>query len=294
MHCFTGLSILSLIPNRKLWDRNTIMHAMEMTKQLILKYALAQGDMWIVSYACNSSDQGVYSVALNYGSLLCRLLLQPLEESGLQFFSRSISSGRPDQRQAALDHLSLVLRLDCILSLLFGLVAPWYTGLLVRTLLGAKWSGTSMAWILAWYCLQIPSMAFCGILEAFQNGTMTADWYSTTRHASILFSVTYTLLSVGLTRSIGTVGLIIAGMVSFSLRAILGLAYLQSFLGKDFNAFARRSIPSSKFVTTCIGVCVMSYSASNNLSAAILSAALIGASLFTFESDILSKLRKIA
>ncbi len=223
-------------------DNTTSVHAIEMTKQLFLKYILAQGDMWVVSTFCKAADQGVYSVVINYGSLVCRLLFQPLEESGLVYFSKSKS-------KEAYNRLAVILKFYTFLSLICILVVPWYTEIMVRILLGSTWSESSMPFVLAAYCFQIPALAFCGILESFMNATITKEWFNRTRIASFLFSLTYLGLVVPLVRSFNSIGLIIAGVLSFGLRAILGLVYLHS----------RRDFPWSSIclgLTTIIAVFV--------------------------------------
>jgi oligosaccharide translocation protein RFT1 len=248
---FAHLRLTDLLPSLSPYelDVKSARLAGEMTKQLFLKYALAQGDMWMVSTMCHARDQGVYSVVANYGSLVCRLLLQPLEESSLYFFSRTLR-GRAQQSlrsvsraeveanlseasktMAALQHLLNILKLDTLLSLAFGLVAPFYTGLLVRILLGGQWADTTMPAVLAAYCLQIPPMAFCGILEAFMNATIaTPAWFQTARRNSIAFSLIYVVGAFFLVRRFDTVGLIAASLLSFSMRAAQGFYYLLWYL----------------------------------------------------------------
>lgn len=236
-------------------DAGTVGHAWEMTRQLGLKYVLAQGDMLVISLFCRLADQGIYSVVVNYGSLACRLLLQPLEESGLQYYAKAMSSRSRETKLAAFRHLSMVLRLYVILSLLFVLVAPLYTPLLVRSLLGARWADSSMPKVLAAYCLQIPAMAFCGILEAFMNATMTSDWYGCTRRHSVLFSAVYMGSAVVLVKRYDVTGLIAAGCLSFTMRALQGAYYLKAYLRGDR---LQRVLPSRATVATILAVALAS------------------------------------
>lgn len=224
------VGIKDMVPGRN-WNKSTIQHAYEMTKQLILKYALAQGDMWVISVFCRISDQGIYSVVMNYGSLICRLILQPLEDTGLQFFSRTLAGAPSEQtRKTAIKYLELILKFYTLLSLGLVTIAPWYTNLFVNYILGGKWSTSNMAKLLSMMCYLIPCMAFCGILEAFMNSTIKQDWYKTTRIASLGFSFVYIGLAVVLVKSHDTPGLMAASCLSFSLRALLGWAYLRSYL----------------------------------------------------------------
>lgn len=146
---------------------------------------------------------------------------------------RAFSGNDGKFHQSALDHLALILRFDLVFSLVLALIAPWYTSLLVRILLGSRWSHTSIPAILAAYSLQIPFMAFCGNLESFINATITPDWYAITRASSIGFSVLYMGAAVVLVGRWDVVGLIAAGILSFGLRATLGAINLRKFLQKN-------------------------------------------------------------
>jgi oligosaccharide translocation protein RFT1 len=184
-------------------------------------------------------------------------VLQPLEESGLHYFSRALVSGASEtDKKHAFRHLELILKLDLLLSLAFVCIAPWYTKPLVHLMLGRRWASTSMPTVLAAYCLQIPSMAYCGILEAFMNSTLTPDWYQTVKRASVGISALYIGAALILVRRFETLGLVAAGALSFALRAALGLYYLRDYMLKQkvlcsLNPWLERPILVA-FVSTAV------------------------------------------
>lgn len=214
------------------WDWPTFRQACDLSRPILYRTFLAQGDMWIIGMSA-LEDQGLYSVAVNYGSLVCRILLQPLEESGLQYFARAFTTKDTNTKQEALNHFAAILKFYLLLSLVVGLVAPSFTDLVVHFLLGRRWTGTKMASVLSAYCMQIPFMAFCGIFEAFINATLTADWYRCNEMTPFIATFFYGISAKHLMRKYDTVGLIAAGMVAFGFRAVFGLVYLRSFMNAN-------------------------------------------------------------
>lgn len=64
--------------------------ALGMGAQTMLKYFLTESDRLLVSFMISLEQQGVYALASNYGSLLARLVLFPVEEALRALFSKSL------------------------------------------------------------------------------------------------------------------------------------------------------------------------------------------------------------
>lgn len=64
--------------------------AMGMGAQTMLKYFLTESDRLLVSFMISLEQQGMYALASNYGSLLARLVLFPMEEALRALFSKSL------------------------------------------------------------------------------------------------------------------------------------------------------------------------------------------------------------
>ncbi|KAK7960878.1 hypothetical protein PG988_012092 [Apiospora saccharicola] len=76
--------------------RPTLNLAASMTAQSVVKHILTQGDTFLVSILSNPQAQGVYALANNYGSLLARLVFQPVEESSRNYFSKLLAATPSD------------------------------------------------------------------------------------------------------------------------------------------------------------------------------------------------------
>ncbi|KAI9685286.1 MAG: Oligosaccharide translocation protein rft1 [Bathelium mastoideum] len=171
-----------------------------------LKYLLTQGDSILLTTLVSLSDQGAYALASNYGGLIARVILQPIEESSRTLFARlcssppssttttttSDSSSSPStndttsasttqppspQKSIAQAHhtLTLLLRAYTLFSLPLIIHAPPLIELLLPSLLGPRWSHTSApAAVLAFYAsTYIPFLAVNGVLEAFVAAVAT-------------------------------------------------------------------------------------------------------------------------
>lgn len=216
--------IIPLPPGRLCVEGSVWAHARQATSQVVLKFVLSQGDMWLVGLMSPLGDQGVYAIVSNYGSLICRIVLQPIEEASLLFFSQAL--GSPHGRRA-IDHLAAVLRLDCLLGMLALSYGPALAHPLVGSLLGARWLATQMPTALIAYCFLLPVMAISGILEAFVNATVTGHWPRRHRSFSLLASLLFITASGLLSRRLGPTGLVLGNLINFALRATFGVYYLK-------------------------------------------------------------------
>ncbi|PRT53149.1 Oligosaccharide translocation protein RFT1 [Wickerhamiella sorbophila] len=71
-------------------DTQISKRALGMGAQTMLKYFLTESDRLLVSLMISLEQQGIYALASNYGSLLARLVLFPVEEALRALFSKSL------------------------------------------------------------------------------------------------------------------------------------------------------------------------------------------------------------
>ncbi|PWN49629.1 Rft-1-domain-containing protein [Violaceomyces palustris] len=77
-----------------------------MLLQSILKHCLTESDKLAVAKFSSLEDQGGYALASNYGSLVARMIFQPLEETSRLIFSKSLSglTGRSEPKSPVDPH----------------------------------------------------------------------------------------------------------------------------------------------------------------------------------------------
>lgn len=160
--------------------------------QNFFKFILGQGDMLVINAFASLKDQGTFAIANNYGSLVLRLVFQPLEEASMTFFARERLS------PAALGYFSRTLKALIYLSLLFSCFATFFTWPVVRFILGRKWieedGGVVIA--LAAYCVLIGTAGISGFLESLVHVVIEEQWLVRSRNWTLVISIAYCVLAV--------------------------------------------------------------------------------------------------
>jgi len=220
------------------FDEHLLSLSVTLYIQSFVKYLLSQGDKIILNILCNSTTQGVYAFVMNYGSLILRIVFQPLEETCRIYFSKELVSkvSTPSSRQQVYKVIMTILKCHFILGMYFVFFATNYTGVLIDLLAGSNWSRNSMAPLaLAFYCISIPFMGFNGILEGFvqavapkkelhyQSRMMTIFWIVFAGCCFLFVKVFH----------LGIIGIILGNMVNMSLRIYTCYQYLINYYKKS-------------------------------------------------------------
>ena len=209
--------------------RPTLQLASSMMAQSLVKHVLTQGDTFLVSALSSTTAQGVYALANNYGGLIARLVLQPIEESSRSYFSRLLSSTstetkvqQPDKaavRKAGLDLQSL-LKIYALLSLVVVSVGPTAAPLLLSLVAGPRWAGSGAGACLSAFAYYVPLLAVNGVAEAFVASVATeADV-----HRQSAWMTAFSLVFAGAgfvflrVLDMGAVGLVVANGVNMLCR----------------------------------------------------------------------------
>lgn len=200
--------------------------------QMIFKHLLTEGDTLLISYIFTASQQGVYSVVTNYGSIVARLLFSPIEELVRVSIARSF--GKENANFATSYALmESILILYANLSLLIVLGGYTNGAFLLRLILGnnEKWRASSVFEHFPQYVLYIPFMAFNGVLEAFFSSASTPSQIT----SFSFFMSALSILILGLLYyfvemlKMGIKGLILANMINMTLRIVYCLKFFVNF-----------------------------------------------------------------
>ncbi|ETW81859.1 multidrug flippase [Heterobasidion irregulare TC 32-1] len=218
-----------------------------MTVQSAVKHFLTEGDKFFVSRLSPLADQGGYAIASNYGSLVARILFQPIEETSRLFFSKTLPTSSDKGEAKAKDAIHTAARILLGLLLLFthlllllSTFGPPYLALATTVFLPPRYQQTSAPIILRAYIYYIPTMAFNGVLEAFLASACTpADLRAQSRWMAGA-SVGFVLAAVGLARGLGwgDAGLVYANIANLGVRAL----YAWLFVGRYFRARGAGSV----------------------------------------------------
>ncbi|KAL6874767.1 Rft domain-containing protein [Trichoderma novae-zelandiae] len=239
----------------------TVSLAGSMMAQSVVKHLLTQGDTFLISLFSTPQVQGVYALANNYGSLLARLLFQPVEESSRSYFSRLLSSpsngSRPSSQpsssaEEAKRNLHTILRLYMLLSAVIVSIGPLAAPPLLSIVAGRRWTGSGAGQVLGTYCFYIPFMGLNGIAEAFVASVATEAQVHRQSFWMGIFSAVFAA-SAFLFMSVlqlGAHGLVYANSINMLCRIIWSGAFIVKYfksLGLDFE-------PASVFPITTIAV----------------------------------------
>ncbi|KAI8643235.1 Rft protein-domain-containing protein [Parasitella parasitica] len=220
------------------FDKTLLNLGITMTKQSFLKHVLTEGDKMLVSVLCGMQDRGVYAFVVNYGSLIARILFQPLEETGRTFFSKLLLSAQDDRKkraneQTAANALLILIKFHVLLGLVFICFATNYTSTLIDLLVGKKWSiGKGNApGTLAMYCVYIPFMGINGITEGFVQAVASKGDLTRLSYFMVLFSVCFMASGFVFMHQLelGATGLIMANMVNLTIRICYSWHYIRRY-----------------------------------------------------------------
>jgi oligosaccharide translocation protein RFT1 len=171
-----------------------------MTLQSLVKHFLTEGDKMILSTFSPLRDQGGYALAVNYGSfffalhsgencepilflgsLVARIIFQPIEETLRVFFSRILCGEarkkKSDDYRASLAQSAIMLQsllsIQISLSVILVIFGNASLPIFLPLLLPKQYLSTSAPQVLGAWIWYIPVLAVNGGLEAFLSSVAT-------------------------------------------------------------------------------------------------------------------------
>jgi oligosaccharide translocation protein RFT1 len=229
--------------------------------QSIVKHVLTQGDVIVISYLATLHAQGIYALVSNYGGLIARLLLQPIEESSRNYFSKALSTLDKRPSAAAIesthDNIHNLLRFYVLLSTVAVAVGPYTAPVLLRIVAGSRWANTGAADVLSKYCYYIPLLAINGITEAFVSSVATQSELNAQSAWMMAFSLAFAAASYLFLRVLdwGAEGLVWANGINMSMRIIWSVTFIHAFFRRHGKTFGLDEVlPRGSTITLAVGV----------------------------------------
>jgi oligosaccharide translocation protein RFT1 len=207
--------------------------------QGILKHFLTQGDTFMISTLASAHDQGIYALVNNYGGLVARLFLQPVEESSRNYFGKLLSSSNgPPSRprvETARNNLEVLLRAYVLLSVFLLAVGPTLAPLLLKIVAGARWTNSGAGHVLATFCYYIPLLAINGLTESFVSSVATEMEVNRQSVWMLAFSAGFGGAAFFFVRflGLGAEGLVWANILNMSFRIIWSTSFISSFMMRN-------------------------------------------------------------
>uniref|UniRef100_G3QL08 Protein RFT1 homolog n=1 Tax=Gorilla gorilla gorilla TaxID=9595 RepID=G3QL08_GORGO len=179
--------------------------------------------------------EGVYDIVNNLGSLVARLIFQPIEESFYIFFAKVLERGKDAtlQKQEDVAVAAAVLESLLKLALLAGLTITVfgfaYSQLALDIYGGAMLSSGSGPVLLRSYCLYVLLLAINGVTECFTFAAMSKEEVDRYNFVMLALSSSFLVLSYLLTRWCGSVGFILANCFNMGIRITQSLCFIHRY-----------------------------------------------------------------
>ncbi|KAF9585403.1 Oligosaccharide translocation protein rft1 [Lunasporangiospora selenospora] len=251
------------------FDTELLKLSKTLTAQSILKHILTEGDKMLMAGFTQEADQGVYAFVVNYGSLVARILFQPLEETSRTLFSKLLSDiprsdhGPDNSRDSksteksvttTSTHINDTQRSNLILSrsllltimkfhILLGLVfisfGTHYTATLIDLIVGKYWARqTPAASVLSFYCYYVPIMGINGITEAVVQAVASEKELNSLSYWMFAFSAVFCTTGYVLMGwlGLGAKGIVIANCVNLTMRIIWSIWFLSRYFNRHLGS----------------------------------------------------------
>ncbi|KAG0706405.1 Rft protein-domain-containing protein [Suillus ampliporus] len=241
------------------FDVTSLYLSLTMSGQSLVKHILTEGDKIILSWWSHLQGQGGYAIAVNYGSLVARIVFQPLEEMCRVYFSRILcpSTGAQVDRRSLAEASETLLSLVSIQSACSVLVivfATVYLPIFLRILLPSQYLSTSAPKVLAAWIWYIPPLAINGVLEAFFSSIATPQDLRRQSRWLVAFSITFLLSAVGFYASgFGDVSLVYANIINLAARIVYAAQYASTFFDRNKTTHGwKTSMPTWQFLLAAV------------------------------------------
>ncbi|XP_065219115.1 protein RFT1 homolog [Planococcus citri] len=197
-------------------------------KQSVMMQILTEGERYVMTLinVLSFSEQGVFDVVNNLGSLAARFLFRPIEESAYFYFSQLIHRDVDIRKQnkSSMDEAAHVLEnlLRCVSSL--GLLVLFFGQSYAKMAL-LLYGGRNLAFglgakLLKTHCVAILLMAINGSTECYALSTMNTTELNKYNRIMIIFSVSFLIASWLFSSLLGSVGFIVANCCNMLARII--------------------------------------------------------------------------
>ncbi|PSN56321.1 Protein RFT1 [Blattella germanica] len=195
-------------------------------KQGILKQLLTEGERYIMTLfsVLSFSEQGVYDVVNNLGSLAARFLFRPIEESAYFYFSQMVGRDTSIQEQnqkhmaESANVLYQVLRCITCIGLVILVFGQSYSTLLLYLYGGQSLIVGPGPLLMRTHCLAVLLLAINGITECYSFATMNTAQLDRYNYLMAMLSILFLIVSWALTRLFGGVGFILANCCNMAAR----------------------------------------------------------------------------
>uniref|UniRef100_A0A6G1SCC7 Protein RFT1 homolog n=1 Tax=Aceria tosichella TaxID=561515 RepID=A0A6G1SCC7_9ACAR len=242
-------------------DRISLKVSSSFLLQTFLKQLLTEGERFVMTFfnVMSLSEQGIYDVVNNLGSLAARLVFKPIEDSGYTLFSQTVSRVETlDIRkfyrvQENLMYLIKSMLLIGLIVLTFG-----YNFVPLIVLYGGEKLNNAIAFrLMRWQLFYTPLLAVNGVTECFTFAIMDSSEIRAYNYCMVLFSFVFLVSIYIFQSSLGSASFILANCIIMTLRILFSHIRIRKYFEKHGYRFKiLEALPNLTTVISLTGVFV--------------------------------------
>jgi len=242
---YLKLTFVDILPNYTdhFLNKELFNTTKKFVSQSVIKQLLTEGEKYIMTVfsALSYSEQGMYDVVNNLGSLCARIVFKPIEEGGYLYFSQSLSRNVSPSNQTAgtlkecYKVLTLMLHFVVLISVTVVVFGFSYSKLFLL-LYGGELLATNMAVnLLRTYCFYLVFLAINGISECFTVASLSDNNLERYTFLMVIFSVVFLACSYFLSYYVGALGFILANCVNMVCRIVFCFKHILTYFSNDLE-----------------------------------------------------------
>ncbi|XP_020278956.1 protein RFT1 homolog [Pseudomyrmex gracilis] len=209
-------------------DRKLTVLTWSFFRQGILKQILTEGERLIMTImpVLTFTEQGIYEVVNNLGSLAARFIFRPIEDSGYFYFTQMVKRDKAliDQDPMKVQESVNVLTHLCSVVMSIGLIVLVFGQSYSSTLLwlygGSKLTLPLPVLLLRAHCLAVLLLGINGVTECYTNATADSTTINKSNLIMVYESIAFLGASYLFATWFGPVGFILGNCVNMTLRII--------------------------------------------------------------------------
>lgn len=256
MHDFEFKSIREFMPyamenSESPLNKDLVILTVSFAKQSFVKQILTEGERYVmtISPVLTFSEQSMYDIVNNLGSLAARFVFRPIEESAYFYFTQMIRREVPllQQDQKAIVEsatvLSQLLKVVTSIGLIVVIFGHNYSHTLLYLYGGHVLTDSYLpTTLLKCHCFAVLLLAVNGVTECYVFATMDNRQLDKYNYLMVIFSVSFLAISYLLTNTLGPVGFILANCINMSAR----IAHSIHFIRNQYGSSSHRPLDGLK------------------------------------------------
>ncbi|CAH1970856.1 unnamed protein product [Acanthoscelides obtectus] len=244
-----------------LLDKKTCLLTVSFLKQSAVKQILTEGEKYVmtISPVLTFSEQSMYDIVNNLGSLAARFIFRPIEESSYFYFTQMIKRDVPleDQNQGKISESAEVVgqlgKIVTSIGLVIVVFGQSYSHAFLYLYGGKQLVEPDLPVLLMRYhSFAIVLLAVNGVTEGYVFATMDNQQIDRYNYLMVIFSIVFLLISYVFTCTIGPVGFILANCFNMSARIIHSIIFIRKRYKNTRHNPLIGFFPGKKFLSVLI------------------------------------------